>query len=61
METTELLGAERLIYGRLGEEQVIVRSEEHQSVPAPDSIIHVAARQDRLHWFDQDTGNRIDT
>jgi sn-glycerol 3-phosphate transport system ATP-binding protein len=28
VETTELLGAERLIYTRLGDEQVIVRSEE---------------------------------
>jgi sn-glycerol 3-phosphate transport system ATP-binding protein len=59
VETTELLGAERLIYGRLGDEQVIVRSEENKAVPAPDSIIHVAAREDRLHWFDATTGKRI--
>jgi len=59
VETTELLGAERLIYGRLGDEQVIVRSEEHQAAPAPDSIIHVAAREDRVHWFNAETGKRI--
>jgi sn-glycerol 3-phosphate transport system ATP-binding protein len=59
VETTELLGAERLIYGRLGDEQVIVRCEENQPVPAPDSIIHVNAREDRLHWFDAISGRRI--
>jgi sn-glycerol 3-phosphate transport system ATP-binding protein len=59
VETTELLGAERLIYGRLGQEQVIVRSEEGRTVPAPDSIIHVAPRQDRVHWFDAASGKRI--
>jgi sn-glycerol 3-phosphate transport system ATP-binding protein len=59
VETTELLGAERLIYTRLGDEQIIVRSEEGQSVPAPDSVIHIQPREDRLHWFNADTGKRI--
>jgi sn-glycerol 3-phosphate transport system ATP-binding protein len=59
VETTELLGAERLIYARLGDEQVIVRSEEGTPVPAPDSIIHVAPREDRVHWFDAASGKRM--
>jgi sn-glycerol 3-phosphate transport system ATP-binding protein len=59
VETTELLGAERLVYGRLGGEQIIVRSEENQAVPAPQSVIHVAPRQDRLHWFDASSGKRL--
>jgi sn-glycerol 3-phosphate transport system ATP-binding protein len=59
VETTELLGAERLIYGRLAGEQIIVRSAENQAVPAPDSMIHVAPREDRLHWFDAASGKRI--
>ena len=59
VETTELLGAERLIYGRLGDEQIIVRSEENQPVPAADSMIRVAPREDRLHWFDAASGKRI--
>jgi sn-glycerol 3-phosphate transport system ATP-binding protein len=58
VETTELLGAERLIYGRLGGEQIIVRSAENQPVPAPDSLIRVAPREDRLHWFDAANGQR---
>jgi sn-glycerol 3-phosphate transport system ATP-binding protein len=59
VETTELLGAERLIYARLGQEQIIVRSEEGQPVPAPDSTIRVAPRDDRVHWFDAASGKRI--
>ena len=59
VETTELLGAERLVYGRVGGEQIIVRTEEHTATPAPDSIIHVAPREDRLHWFDSASGKRI--
>ena len=60
VETVELLGAERLIYGRVGDEQIIVRNEEGEAAPAPDSIIRVAPRQDRLHWFDTASGKRID-
>ncbi|WP_395687650.1 sn-glycerol-3-phosphate import ATP-binding protein UgpC [Caenimonas koreensis] len=65
VETTELLGAERLVYGRLHGassmpgEQLIVRCEENQPVPAPDSIIHVAPREDRVHWFDAASGKRV--
>jgi sn-glycerol 3-phosphate transport system ATP-binding protein len=59
VETTELLGAERLIYGRVSGEQIIVRSAENQPNPAPDSVIRVAPREDRLHWFDAATGKRI--
>jgi len=54
-----LLGAERLIYGRVGTEQIIVRSEEGQPVPAPGSTIRVAPREDRVHWFDGTTRKRI--
>ena len=59
VETTELLGAERLIYGRLGTEQVIVRSEENQAVPEPGSTIHVKPREDRIHWFDGASRKRM--
>ena len=59
VETVELLGAERLIYGRVGDEALIVRVEENKPAPAPGSVIHVAVREDRLHWFDVDTGKRL--
>jgi sn-glycerol 3-phosphate transport system ATP-binding protein len=58
-ETVEMLGAERLVYGRLNGEQVIVRIEENQHSPAADEVFRVKPREDRLHWFDAGTGKRI--
>ena len=59
VETVELLGAERLIYGRVGEEQIIVRVEEGARSPDPETMIHVRPREDRLHYFDAASGKRI--
>ncbi|HEY8356928.1 MAG TPA: sn-glycerol-3-phosphate ABC transporter ATP-binding protein UgpC [Ramlibacter sp.] len=59
VDTVELLGAERLIYGRVGGEQLIVRVEEGDVAPKPDQVIRVAPRPDRLHWFDAATGKRL--
>jgi len=59
VETLEMLGAERLVYGRLGKEQVIVRMDEGQGVPEIGSTVHVTPRADRLHWFDATSGQRL--
>lgn len=59
VDTVELLGAERLIYGRIGDEPLIVRVEEGVSAPAPGATIHVRPREGRMHWFDATTGKRI--
>ncbi|MDD0839247.1 sn-glycerol-3-phosphate ABC transporter ATP-binding protein UgpC [Curvibacter sp. HBC61] len=59
VETVELLGAERLIYGRLGQEQVIVRVEEGAPVPATGAQIQVRPRADRLHRFDAQSSKRL--
>ena len=54
-----MLGAERLVYCRLGEETLIVRTGENHLPPAAGSTIHVTPRPDRLHWFDGASGKRI--
>jgi len=59
VETVELLGAERLVYGRLGDEQLIVRIEEGQPSPNAEQVIQVRPREDRLHWFDLQSGKRL--
>ena len=63
VEALEMLGAERLVYGRwshgAGNEVVIIRTEESHAVPALGSTIHVSPRQDRLHLFDAATGKRL--
>ncbi len=60
VDTIEMLGAERLIYCRMGDEFLIVRADESlSSPPAIGSTIHIAPRADRLHWFDAASGNRL--
>ncbi len=58
VETVELLGAERLIYGRLNGEALIIRVEEGSHAPAPGSRIHVTPRAGRIHAFDVASGKR---
>ncbi|WP_066257771.1 sn-glycerol-3-phosphate import ATP-binding protein UgpC [Hydrogenophaga flava] len=59
VETVELLGAERLIHARLGDETLIIRTHEDQGAPEVGSTVVACPRQDRLHWFDQQTGARL--
>jgi sn-glycerol 3-phosphate transport system ATP-binding protein len=63
VEAVEMLGAERLVYGRWshgsGQEMVIIRTEEADAVPAIGATIHVTPRPDRLHAFDAKTGKRL--
>ena len=63
VEAVEMLGAERLVYGRWAQgsdqEMVIVRTEESHAVPALGTVIHVTPRADRLHQFDTASGKRL--
>ncbi len=61
VDHVELLGAERLVYARLGDEPLIVRIEESAAIPAPASTLHIVPREDRLHWFDSASGKRLAT
>ena len=59
VDALEMLGAERLVYCRLGLESLIVRTGEDHIPPAIGSTIYAAPRADRLHWFDSQTGKRL--
>jgi len=59
VETIEMLGAERLVYGRLGSEALVVRTDESDACPALGSTIHVTPKPGRLHWFDTASGQRL--
>jgi sn-glycerol 3-phosphate transport system ATP-binding protein len=65
VEAVEMLGAERLVYGRWthgpGDELVIVRTEEGHAVPVLGNTIHVTPRPDKVHRFDAATGKRKTT
>ena len=60
VDTIEMLGAERLVYCHIGDEFLIVRTDESLSIaPEIGATIHVTPRPDRLHWFDSSTGHRL--
>ena len=60
IDTIEMLGAERLVYGHMGDEALIVRMDEGLPCPALGARIHVSPRPERLHWFDSTTGQRLE-
>jgi sn-glycerol 3-phosphate transport system ATP-binding protein len=59
VEVVETLGAERLVYCRLGSELFTVRIE--GTLPAPkagtSAVLH--APSEHLHWFDAASGGRL--
>ncbi len=59
IDTIEMLGAERLVYGHMGDEPLIVRMDESLPCPTLGARIHVSPRPERLHWFDSQTGQRL--
>ena len=59
VDSVELLGAERLIYGRVNGEALIVRVEEGSHSPVPGSRIRIQPREGRVHAFDAATGKRL--
>jgi sn-glycerol 3-phosphate transport system ATP-binding protein len=60
VETVELLGAERLIHARLGDELLTIRTDEGTPAPAVGSTAHALPHPKRLHWFDAATGRRLE-
>ncbi len=55
----ELLGAERLVYGRLGSDALIVRTDESLPAPSVGDTLRIRPKSERLHWFDTSTGKRL--
>ena len=59
VDTVELLGAERLVHARLGQETLTLRLDESVPAPQPGSTFNATPRADRLHWFDRASQKRI--
>lgn len=58
VQTVELLGAERLLYGKVAAQDVTVRVEEGRAWPRPGQTAHIKPRVERLHYFNAETGLR---
>ncbi len=58
MDTLEMLGADNLAHGRCGEQKMIIRLD-HQNRPQRGSMLWLHLPEDRLHFFDGETGQRL--
>ncbi len=59
VEVVETLGAERLVYCRMGGSLFTVRIDGMMAAPPPGRQLHLVVNALRLHWFDAQTGKRI--
>ena len=59
VEMIEMLGAERLIYGRLGGAAFTLRLDATHAPPRPGDTVHLHVERQHLNWFDRDSGQRV--
>jgi sn-glycerol 3-phosphate transport system ATP-binding protein len=59
VDLVELLGAERLVHGRLGGKSFTVRIDSSAPVPVAGRTVHLRVPPAKLHWFDPQTQRRI--
>jgi sn-glycerol 3-phosphate transport system ATP-binding protein len=59
VEMVEMLGAERLVYGRLGGVAATVRMDSTLPAPRPGDQLPLAAQAHHVHWFDPATQRRL--
>ena len=59
VETVEMLGAERLVHGRLADTLFTVRIDATLPPPQPGQSIRITASPSQLHWFDAATSLRV--
>jgi sn-glycerol 3-phosphate transport system ATP-binding protein len=59
VEMLEMLGAERLVYGRLGDALFTLRIEGVLTPPQRGALVHLHVQPANVHWFDAKTGQRV--
>ena len=59
VDVVEMLGAERLVYCKLGETSFTVRLDATLPAPVVGSVLTVAVEAQHLHWFDPQTKQRV--
>jgi sn-glycerol 3-phosphate transport system ATP-binding protein len=55
----EMLGAERLVHGRIGGTPFTLRIEGTAAPPRAGDTIHLQLHPEQLHWFDATSGQRV--
>ena len=62
VEMLEMLGAERLVYGKLAGADgaaFTLRIEATLKPPKHGDIVHLQVAPEHVHWFDATTGQRV--
>ena len=59
VEMVEMLGAERLVYGRLGDAAFTLRVDATLPVPQLGQTVFLRVDAEHLHWFDRETQQRV--
>ena len=59
VEVVEMLGAERLVHGRLAGEPFTLRIDGTLPAPRAGQTLTLSAPAERLHWFDAERGSRV--
>jgi sn-glycerol 3-phosphate transport system ATP-binding protein len=59
VELVEMLGAERLVHGRLGQAMFTLRIPSTDRAPRVGELVPLAGAPEHLHWFDSGTGRRV--
>ncbi len=59
VQALEMLGAERLVYGTLGETLFTARLDATALYPKVGDIVNIAVAPSQLHWFDAATSARV--
>ena len=59
VEALEMLGAERLVYGSVGDGLFTVRIDATDLPPKAGDTVSLQASRDHIHWFDASTSQRI--
>jgi sn-glycerol 3-phosphate transport system ATP-binding protein len=61
VQALEMLGAERLVYGLLGDSLFTARLDATLAHPSVGDIVAIHASPEHLHWFDAATSARVGT
>ena len=59
VELLEMLGAERLVHGRLGDLAFTLRIDGMLVPPKPGDTVHLRVAPAQMHWFDAGSGQRV--
>jgi sn-glycerol 3-phosphate transport system ATP-binding protein len=59
VDMLEMLGAERLVYGRLGDAAFTLRIEGIRLPPKAGETVQLLVEPGNMHWFDVGTGQRV--